>query len=121
MEDDDLAPSQFKVEDAIETCETVESQTIIPTSAAVPNLWFVLSPTTYEVRPYLQRNVEFCPLCQGRHRIFYCCDCISKGEFMHSNPRKHGDLAEKRLRFESVEAQRKKLASRICEKVSYFY
>ena len=37
---------------------------------------------------------------------------------MHSNPRKPGDLAEKRLRFESVEARRKKLASRISEKVS---
>ena len=86
----------------------------------MPNLWFVLSPTSYEVKPYFQfqRNVEFCPLCQTRHRVFYCCDCIAKGEFMHSNPRKPGDLAEKRLRFESVEARRKKLASRISEKVS---
>jgi len=120
MEDDDLAPSQFKVEvDTAEETESVEEcRTIIPgASAAVPNLWFVLSPTSYEVRPYFQRNVEFCPLCQTRHRVFYCCDCIAKGEFMHSNPRKPGDLAEKRLRFESVEARRKILASRISEKL----
>ena len=117
MEDDDLAPSQFKVEDGTE--ESVENQTIIPTPA-LPNLWFVLSPTSYEGRPLFQRKLEFCPLCQGRHRVFYCCDCIVKGEFMHSNPRKPGDLAEKRLQFESVESRRKKLSAKVSEKVRNF-
>ena len=68
----------------------------------------------------LQRKLEFCPLCQGRHRVFYCCDCIVKGEFMHSNPRKPGDLAEKRLQFESVESRRKKLSAKVSEKVRNF-
>jgi len=116
MEDDDLAPSQFKVEDTAE--ESVEIQTIMPT-AALPNLWFVLSPTSYEGRPFFQRKLEFCPLCQGRHRVFYCCDCIVKGEFMHSNPRKPGDLAEKRLQFESVESRRKKLSTKVSKKLNY--
>merc|ERR1711874_269701 len=85
----------------------------------LPNLWFVLSPTSYEGRPLFQRKLEFCPLCQGRHRVFYCCDCIVKGEIMHSNPRKPGDLAEKRLQFENVESRRKKLSSRVSEKLKH--
>lgn len=59
MEDDDLAPSQFKVEDAAD--ESVENQTIIPTPV-LPNLWFVLSPTSYEGRTFFQRFVKFLTL-----------------------------------------------------------
>ena len=104
MEDDDAAPTQFKV----------ENDEIQPEIANIPNLWFVLSP--YEVK---QRNfnLEFCPLCQGRHRVFYCCDCIVKGEFMHSNPRQTGDLAEKRLQMEIVESRRSNLSLKIGEKL----
>ena len=121
MEDDEAAPSQFKVDDRSE--EPTEEKP----APVIPNLWFVLSPPSglEAVRPspyfyHHQRNVEFCPLCQGRHRVFYCCDCIAKGEFMHSNPRKPGYLAEKRIQFELVESKRLELSKKLNDKVVFF-
>jgi len=56
-------------------------------------------------------------MCQGRHRVFYCGDCINKGEFTHSNPRKPGYLTEKRIHFENVNRSRQQYACEINQKI----
>ena len=113
MDDDDQAPSHFQVDS--------EQISAPPDNCGMPtnNLWFVLSPTSYDARPIFNRNVsfEFCPLCQGRHRVFYCGDCVSKGEFTHSNPRKPDHLTEKRIRFEKLDRRREQLIEEINQKI----
>ena len=131
MEDDEAAPTQFKIETDEEN-EEKEKNPQPGIEPAIPNLWFVLSPNLaptsdnfggLQTKPYFPSrnvNLEFCPLCQGKHRIFYCCDCITKGEFMHSNPRKTGDLADKRLQEELILSRKTELATQLSEKVSFY-
>ena len=71
MDDDDQAPSHFQI-DSEEKIQAPPDQAGNPSN----NLWFVLSPTCYKNRPLFNQNVtlEFCPMCQGRHRVFYCGD-----------------------------------------------
>lgn len=113
MEDEELAPSHFQVD--------AEQLPLVPEAYGMPsnNIWFVLSPTSYENRPIFNRNVsfEFCPLCQGRHRTFYCADCITKGEFTHSNPRKPGHLTEKRIHYQDIDRRRQKLIEKLNQKI----
>ena len=86
MDDDDQAPSHFQI-DSEEKIQAPPDQAGNPSN----NLWFVLSPTCYKNRPLFNQNVtlEFCPMCQGRHRVFYCGDCrrsyadLSKYQFGH--------------------------------------
>ena len=111
MEDEDVAPQQF----------TVDQDEPSPVEAAgpvIPNLWFVLSPSHQEAVKFNRNaNFEFCPLCQVKSRIFYCCDCIAKGEFMHSNPCLHGDLAEKRLSMIHLMERKVQLATKVQNKI----
>ena len=102
MDEEDEIPCHFKVD-----------------NYGAPAMWFVLSPSCNENQAVFNRNYsfEFCPLCQGRSRVFYCCDCISKGEFTHSNPRKPGVLSEKRIHFQLIEQRKEELAQKILQKV----
>jgi hypothetical protein len=110
MDDEDQAPSHFRIDPPTVPCPEL--------GTTLPNLWFVLSPVLQEIRPIYKSGLEFCPLCQVRHRVFYCCDCVSKGEFTHSNPRKPGDLAEKRNHFKTLDDHRRVLAGKIESQVS---
>ena len=113
MEDEDSAPQQFTVD------QDDEPSPQEVTGPVIPNLWFVLSPSHQETNVKFQRNAnfEFCPLCQTKSRVFYCCDCITKGEFMHSNPCLHGDLAEKRLSMVHVLDKKSVLATKVQSKI----
>ena len=109
MEDEDSAPQQF-------TVDQDEPSPITPAAPVIPNLWFVLSPSHQEgVKRHF--HFEVCPLCQMKSRIFYCCDCITKGEFMHSNPCQHGDLAEKRLSMISLQDKKTQFADKVQNKI----
>jgi len=113
MEDEDVAPQQF-------TVDQDEPSPVQDTGGGpvIPNLWFVLSPSHQETVKFKRiANLEFCPLCQVKSRIFYCCDCIAKGEFMHSNPCLHGDLAEKRLSMLHLMERKVQLATKVQNKI----
>lgn len=101
-------------EDDLESCRPPTTFNIdcdLQSAGLTNNLWYVLSPANRvaDVVPFQQT----CPLCHGRNRIFYCSPCVTKGEFTHSNPRKPGALAEKRIHQVALQRRRQQLVAEI--------
>ncbi len=129
-DEDEEAPSRFEVEkpededaneeSAVDNVKMLSSDSR-SNEAGTPttnNVWYVLTSNAQEVQrlPYYYHyhpGFNHCPLCQGRSRVFYCCSCVSKGEVGHSNPRKPGHLAEKRLHITALKKQSSTTAEQI--------
>ena len=134
-----LTPEQRDNNDNLNSFQ-IATESIDPNEDAVsepeddeqpPVTWFVTKPNAQDhgiyTQPYLlqyngfdmaAQESQLCKLCLVRRKRFYCVNCVSKGEFSHSNPCRPGNLAEKKEQRSVIEGKTKVMVTEIKKKTS---
>ncbi|XP_064484934.1 beclin 1-associated autophagy-related key regulator-like [Ornithodoros turicata] len=83
------------------------------------------APTDFNVSSSLESSngrssvvTERCPVCAQYRRVYFCPECIQKGDFTHSKAKYLERFAEKKLRYIQLERQKTELAKSIEQRIS---